>query len=67
VPLLSPSSIARASRCPKKRALGAVKHSILSACWHVLQTGELYREPGGDYFTRSDPQRTTRRLVAQLE
>jgi transposase len=49
------------------RALGAVKHSILVACWHMLTTGELYRDPGGDYFTRRDPQRATRRLVAQLE
>jgi transposase len=49
------------------RALGAVKHSILCACWHMLKTGELYREPGGDYFTRQDPERATRRLVAQLE
>jgi transposase len=49
------------------RALGAVKHSILCACWHMLQTGELYREAGGDYFSRRDPERATRRLVAQLE
>ena len=33
----------------------------------MLQTGELYREPGGDYFTRRDPEHTTRRLLAQLE
>jgi transposase len=49
------------------RALGAVKHSILCACWHMLATGELYREAGGDFFTRHDPERATRRLVAQLE
>src|SRR5213593_3356612 len=49
------------------RALGAVKHSILCACWHMLTTGELYRELGADYFTRRDPERATRRLVAQLE
>ena len=49
------------------RALGAVKHSILVACWHMLTTGELYREAGGDYFHRRDPARVTRRLVAQLE
>jgi transposase len=49
------------------RALGAVKHSIICACWHMLSTGELYREAGGDYFTRRDPERATRRLVAQLE
>ncbi len=49
------------------RALGALKHSILCACWHMPQTGKLYREAGGDYFSRRDPERATRRLVAQLE
>jgi len=49
------------------RALGAVKHSIIVACWHMLTTGELYREAGGDFYTRRDPERATRRLVAQLE
>ena len=33
----------------------------------MLTTGELYREAGGDYFTRRDPERAARRLVAQLE
>jgi hypothetical protein len=33
----------------------------------MLTTGETYNDPGGDYYTRRDPQRTTRRLVAQLE
>lgn len=50
-----------------KRALGAVKHSILCAIWHMLNTGEIYRDLGGDYFTNRDPERQTRRLVAQLE
>ena len=50
-----------------KKALGAVKHSILCACWHMLSTGELYRDLGGDFFQRRDPERVTKRLVAQLE
>jgi len=50
-----------------KRALGAVKHSILTAIWHMLRTGETYNDLGGDYFTRRDPARQTRRLVSQLE
>jgi transposase len=50
-----------------KKALGAVKHSILCACWHMLSTGELYTDLGGDYFQRRDPERITKRLVAQLE
>jgi hypothetical protein len=42
-------------------------HSIITGCRHMLSTGELYQEAGGDYFTRRDPERATRRLVAQLE
>jgi len=49
------------------RALGAVKHSMICACWHMLTTGELYNDLGGDYHTRRDPERQTKRLVAQLE
>lgn len=50
-----------------KKALGAVKHSIVCACWHMLCTGELYRDLGGEYFQRRDPERATKRLVRQLE
>jgi len=50
-----------------KKALGAVKHSIICACWHMLTTGELYRDLGGDYFRKRDPERATRHLVRQLE
>ena len=49
------------------KAVTAVGHSILTAAWHMLQTGELYRELGGDYYTRQNPDRTTKRLVRQLE
>jgi transposase len=50
-----------------KKALGAIKHSLLCAIWHMLTTGETYRDLGGDYFTQRDPERQTKRLVAQLE
>ncbi len=33
----------------------------------MLTTGEIYRETGSDYYTRLDPDKQTRRLVAQLE
>ena len=50
------------------RAAVAVGHSILVIVWHLLSTGEMYTDPGGDYFDR---RRTStahqRRLVAQLE
>src|SRR3954469_11000766 len=50
-----------------KRALGALKHTIICAIWHMLTTGETYRELGGDYFTKRDPERQAKRLVKQLE
>jgi len=49
------------------RALGAVKHSMLTAYWHMFKTGETYRDLGGDYFQRRDPARATKRLVAKLQ
>jgi transposase len=49
------------------RASLAVAHSLLTAVWHMLQTGETYLDPGGDYYTRRDPERQTKRLIAQLE
>ncbi len=49
------------------RALGAVKHSILIAYWHMFTTGETYRDLGGDFFQRRHPERHTRRLTSQLE
>ena len=49
------------------KAVSAVGHSILTAAWHMLQTGELYRDLGGDYFIRQNPDRLTKRLVHQLE
>jgi transposase len=50
-----------------KKALGAVKHTMICAIWHMLSTGETYHDLGGDYYTRRDPQRQTKRLIAQLE
>jgi transposase len=49
------------------RALGAVKHSMITAYWHMFATGQLYSDLGGDYFDRRDPQRLTRHLVARLQ
>jgi transposase len=49
------------------KATTAIAHSMLVAAWHMLQTGEIYTDPGSDYYTRRDPERSTRRLIAQLE
>ena len=56
-----------ARRGPNKAAV-AVAHSMVVAAWHMLTTGEVYRESGGDYFVRrDDPERRARRLSRQIE
>ncbi len=55
------------SRIGHGKAIGAVKHSMLVAAWHMLTTGQLYDDLGADYYRRRNPERTTKRLVAQLE
>ena len=47
----------RARRGANKATI-AVGHSIQAAAWHMLQTGETYTDPGGDFFARRDPERT---------
>lgn len=50
------------------RAAVAVGHSILVICWHLLSTGEVYNDLGGDYFEkRRNSDARQRRLVKQLE
>jgi transposase len=49
------------------KALMAVSHSILTAAWHMLTTGETYREAGADYHTRQNPDRAIRGLLRKLE
>src|SRR5436190_13724977 len=54
-------------RGPNKAAV-AVAHSLVELVWHLLSTGEVFKDLGNDYFkTRQDPERRARRLVAQLE
>ena len=54
-------------RGPNKAAV-AVAHSLLDVTWHILTTGEVFTDPGEDYFTsRQDKEHQTRRLIGQLE
>jgi transposase len=56
-----------AARRGKKRALIAVAHSILVIIYHVLKNHVEYRDLGGDYFDRLEPQRLRRYLVKRLQ
>jgi transposase len=49
------------------RAVVALAHSILTAAYHMLATGEVYRELGGDYFDTRRPDAQVRQLVKRLE
>ena len=56
-----------ARRGPNKAAV-AIAHTIVVIAWHILTTGEPYRELGDDYYTRrEDPERQARRLTRQLK
>jgi transposase len=48
------------------RALVAVERSILTSVWHILTTGEPYRELGPDYYLRQRPGAVIRKAVDQL-
>lgn len=57
----------RARRGSGKAAV-AVAHSILVICWHILSTGEPYRDLGADYFVnRRSGEAYKAHLVRQLE
>jgi len=56
------------ARSGHKTAIGAVKHAILIALYHMLKTGELYHPPiVHPDAQRKQQERATKRLVAQLE
>ena len=57
-----------ARRRGPSKAAAAVAHSLLDVTWHLLTTGELFTDPGENYYTgRQDKERQARRLTSQLE
>jgi transposase len=55
-----------ASRRGPIRAVVAIEHAMLVAIWNMLQTGQNYSDPGGDFYTRRNPDRAKRRALEQL-
>lgn len=49
------------------KAIVATGHKILVIAFTVLSTKVPYRELGGDYFDRLDPERAVRKLVQRLQ
>jgi transposase len=57
-----------ARRIGRKKAAGAVGHSILVIAWHLLSNDCDYHELGGDWFAgRADHDRHKTHLVKQLQ
>jgi transposase len=61
------AQFARLARGGKKRAAVAVGHTILVAAYHILKEEADYKDLGGDYFHKRNQEKTTRRLIKQLE
>ena len=55
-----------AGRGPKK-TLVAVEHVILTAVWNMLTNGEVFTDPGADYYLKRDPEQARSRAVRQLK
>ncbi|MBK5222217.1 MAG: IS110 family transposase, partial [Acidimicrobiia bacterium] len=43
-----------------------VEHAMLIAIWNMLNTGTVYDDPGDDFYTRLNPDKTKNRAVDQL-
>ncbi len=56
-----------AARRGDKKAIVAISHEILTVCWHMLSSGELYREQGAGALRQRDQDRIRRRAIGQLE
>jgi transposase len=55
-----------ASRRGPVKAIVALEHALLVAIWHMLTTDTPYSDPGGDYFTRLNPDKAKHRALDQL-
>lgn len=55
-----------ASRRGPIKAVVALEHAMLVAIWNMLQTGETYNDPGGDFFTKRSPDKAKNRALDQL-
>ncbi|MGH3710398.1 MAG: transposase, partial [Pseudonocardiaceae bacterium] len=55
-----------ASRRGPLKAIVALEHAMLTAIWNMITHGTCYREPGGDFYTRLNPDKTKNRALEQL-
>jgi len=56
-----------ASRRGPLKANVAIQRALLVAIWNIATTNTIYRDPGGDYYTRLNPQKARNNAIRQLE
>lgn len=54
------------ARRGKLRAIVAIEHALLTTIWTMGHTGAHYEDPGADYYTRFNPERSRRHAIDQL-
>ena len=55
-----------AARRGPVKAIVAIEHAMLIAIWNMLTTGAFYDDPGDDFYTRLNPDKTKHRAIDQL-
>ncbi len=55
-----------ASRRGPVKAIVAVEHAILIAIWNMITNGAFHDDPGSDFYTRRNPDKTRQRAIDQL-
>ena len=55
-----------AARRGPVKAIVAVEHAMLIAIWNMLTTGAFYQDPGGDFYSRLNPDKAKHRAIDQL-
>ena len=45
----------------------AIQRTLLTIIWNMGTTGQTYIEPGADYYTRHNPNKTKNRAIKQLQ
>lgn len=56
-----------ASRRGPMKALVALEHAMLIAIWNMINTGSYFTDPGGDFYSRLDPDKAKNRAIDQLK
>jgi transposase len=55
------------SRRGAKKAIVAVAASMLTAAFYIIRDRVIYRDLGGDHFTKRNPEHAAKRLIKRLE